>query len=139
MNASGSQALALAPDGVIYHGVNNNPASWGGASPDLYNTNGILNHSADGGANCRELPTGAPRGLRSTSVFVNQANSAHLWRLYLDTIRKRAVRGQSRIELRRANHRDRLAPGRSEHHVHVRERRLCVEVRRRWQKLADDL
>ncbi len=64
---------------MIYHGVNNNPASWGGAPPDLYNTNGILYHSADGGANWRELPTGAPRGLRSTAVFVNPANAAHLW------------------------------------------------------------
>lgn len=79
MNASGSQALALAPGGVIYHGVNNNPASWGGAPPDLYNTIGILYHSADAGATWRELPTGAPQGLRAMSVFVNPANPAHLW------------------------------------------------------------
>ncbi|MDO8794998.1 MAG: peptidoglycan DD-metalloendopeptidase family protein [Vicinamibacterales bacterium] len=79
MNASGSAATALAPGGVIYHGVNNNRASWDGAPPDLYNTTGILYHSADRGATWRELPTGAPEGLRSTAVFVNPANPAHLW------------------------------------------------------------
>lgn len=79
MNASGSQALALAPGGVVYHGVNNNPASWGGAPPGLYNTIGILYHSADAGATWRELPTGAPQGLRAMGVFVNPANPAHLW------------------------------------------------------------
>lgn len=79
MNASGSKATAILPGGVIYHGINNNRASWGGAPADLYNTIGILYHSADGGASWRELPTGAPEGLRALGVFVNPANLAHLW------------------------------------------------------------
>ncbi len=79
MNASGSQALALGADGSLLHGVNNNPASWGGAPDTLYNTAGILYHSADSGASWRELPTGAPRGLRATAVFSNPADPRHIW------------------------------------------------------------
>jgi len=79
MNASGSKATVLKPGGVIYHGVNNNKASWGGAPADLYNSTGILYHSADGGATWRELPTGAPEGLRATGVWVDPADPAHLW------------------------------------------------------------
>ncbi|MGE0392315.1 MAG: peptidoglycan DD-metalloendopeptidase family protein [Vicinamibacterales bacterium] len=79
MNASGSKALAIGPGGVIYHGVNNNRASWGGAPADLYNTIGVLYRSDDGGGTWRELPTGAPEGLRALGVWVNPANAAHVW------------------------------------------------------------
>lgn len=79
MNASGSQALALAADGSLLHGVNNNPASWGGAPDTLYNTVGILYHSTDNGATWRELPTGAPRGLRAEAVFSDPADPRHIW------------------------------------------------------------
>lgn len=93
MNASGSQALALGSDGSLLHGVNNNPASWGGAPDTLYNTVGILYHSADGGATWRELPTGAPRGLRATAVFSNPADPRHIWYVVLMAPTDRPVQG----------------------------------------------
>ena len=86
MNASGSAALAIGPDAAIYNGVNNNPASWGGAPPDLYNTTGVLYRSADGGATWRELPTGAPLGLRSIAVFVHPNEPGHLWFVVLHAL-----------------------------------------------------
>lgn len=91
MNASGSAALAIGPDGAIYNGVNNNAASWGGAPPDLYNTLGVLYRSADGGANWRELPTGAPRGLRSTAVFVHPSEPGHIWFVVLHALNEEPV------------------------------------------------
>lgn len=86
MNASGSKALTIGPGGVIYHGVNNNKASYGGAPADLYNTVGVLYRSDDSGGTWRELPTGAPEGLRALQVFVNPANANHVWAVVMHQV-----------------------------------------------------
>lgn len=79
MNASGSAAMSLLRDGTILLGVNNGPATWPGAPDALFNSQGVVYRTSDGGTSWAELPTGAPRGLRAVDLQVDLADQNHLW------------------------------------------------------------
>lgn len=85
MNASGSRAIAFDPkdSNIIYYGINNGTPSFTDANGQkmdkLYNKEGILYQTNDGGKVWRELPTGADKGLRALNVGVDSSDSKKLW------------------------------------------------------------
>lgn len=81
MNASGSRAISFGSDSqTIFYGVNNAPASWGGADKNkFYNTVGTLYRSKDSGKTWEELKTGLVNYLRAMSVLVDVSNSKRIF------------------------------------------------------------
>lgn len=85
MNASGSRAIAFDPNDskIVYYGSNNMRPSFtdnNGQKQDKYfNKDGILYQTTNGGQAWKELPTGAPKGLRAFNVGVDNTNTKNLW------------------------------------------------------------
>lgn len=85
MNASGSRGIAFDPQNskTIYYGTNNMTPSFGingtKSINKYFNVNGIVYKTSDGGANWKELPTGADHGFRTVNFAVDPTNSKKLW------------------------------------------------------------
>ncbi len=85
MNASGSDAIAFAPNDTktIYYGSNNMPPSFSDPNhkpkKQYFNNIGILYKTTNGGRNWAELPTGAEHGFRAFGVDINPKDPNGIW------------------------------------------------------------